>query len=310
MIITVTLNPALDKTIYVRNFALGLVSRVEEARLDPGGKGINVSKVIHNLGGRSVAMGIVGGAAGEFIRDQLDQMNIQNDFVFSRAETRTNLKIVDPVLHTCTDINESGAPVTPQLLAEVWEKLSDLVSAGDTVVISGKNPPEMPDNLLSEWITALKQEGVTVALDTVGMPMKIGVAAAPTIIKPNDAELEALCERTFSTREEIVAAARKVIETGVRYVVVSMGEDGALFVSEDEVLHAHGVEVPVSSTVGAGDAMLASVVMYLEQGLSWEKIAINAVAVSAANVMCSGTQAATLADIAPLIERVHVERLL
>ncbi len=309
MIITVTLNPALDKTVLVRNFEVNHVCRVEEARLDPGGKGINVSKVIHSLGGRSVAVGVVGGAAGEYIRDQLDLMGIRNDLVFSRTETRTNLKIVDPDRHTNTDINEPGAPLTVQELQEVWEKLSDLINPGDTVVFAGKNPPGMADQQLAEWITLLKQEHVKVALDTVGMPMKIGVAAGPTVIKPNQAELEELCETELPDREALVAAARKVVANGVEIVVVSLGADGALFVRADEALHAHGVSVPVGSTVGAGDAMMASILWDLERGLGWEELAVRAVAVSAANVMCSGTQPAAAKDMEPLLYQVRVERI-
>lgn len=309
MIITVTLNPALDKTIVVRNFTVDHVCRVEESRLDPGGKGINVSKVLQNLGGRSVAMGIIGGAAGEYIRDQLDLMGIRNDFVFSRTETRTNMKIVDPVNHTNTDINEPGAPVSTANLLEIWEKISDLANPGDTVVFAGKNPPGMPDQQLAEWITQLKAQGIHTALDTVGMAMKIGVAAGPTVIKPNSAELEELCEKELPTREDLVAAAQKVVANGVTYVVVSLGEDGALFVSAGQVLHAHGVRVSVGSTVGAGDAMLASFLWDLEQGSSLEEAAARAVAVSAAKVMCSGSQPAPMESVLPLIPQVRVERL-
>ena len=309
MIITVTLNPALDKTIHVNQFQVDRVCRVEDARLDPGGKGINISKVLHSLGARSVAVGIVGGAAGEYIRDQLDLMGIRNDLVFSRTETRTNLKIVDPVCRTCTDINEPGAAVTASELQEIREKLSDLINPGDTVVFAGKNPPGVSDQLLAEWITWLKEEGVRVALDTTGMAMKIGVAAGPTVIKPNQAELEELFETELPDRNALVAAARKVVANGVEYVVVSLGEDGALFVKADEAFHAHGIPVEIRSTTGAGDAMLASILLDLEHGLSWEELATRAVAVSAANVMCSGTQPATLEDILPLLDRVRVERL-
>ncbi len=309
MIVTVTLNPALDKTIVVHEFAVDRVCRVERSRLDPGGKGINISKVLHGLGGRSVAVGIVGGASGEYIRDQLDVMGIRNDFVFSRKETRTNLKVVDPVRHTTTDINEPGTEVTASELQEIWEKLSDLVGPGDTVAFAGKNPPGVSDQLLAEWITRLRGLGVRTALDTVGMAMKIGVAAGPTVIKPNEAELEELCEKELNGRAELLAAARRVVANGVERVVVSMGPEGALFVKADEALYAGGVEVPVGSTVGAGDAMLASVLWDLERGLSWEETAARAVAVSAASVMRDGTQAVTAEEVAPLVEQVRVERL-
>ena len=256
-----------------------------------------------------MAVGIAGGAAGEYIRDQLDLMGIRNDLVFSRRETRTNLKIVDPVRRTNTDINEPGAPVTAAELQEVWEKISDLISPGDTVAFAGKTPPGLADGQLAEWITALRQEGVRVALDTVGMAMKIGVAAGPTVIKPNVMELSELCEAPLPDRAAQLAAARKVAANGVEHVVVSLGSGGALFVHNGSALHAHGVRVPVGSTVGAGDAMMASILWDLERGLPWETVAARAVAVSAANVMCSGTQPASPEDIEPLLEQVRVELL-
>lgn len=309
MIITVTLNPALDRTVRVPRFAVGCVNRVDETRMDPGGKGINVSKVLHALGGESIAMGIVGGSTGEFIRDQMDQLGIRNDFVFVRAETRTNLKVVDPERGTNTDINEPGVPVERPALMEIWEKLCAAAKPGDTVLFAGKNPPGVPDGQLADWITKLRQSGVHVALDTVGMAMKIGVAAGPSLIKPNEAELEELCEAPMQTVDAKIAAAQHVAANGVEHVVVSMGAEGALFVSGKQVIRAYGVNVPVASTVGAGDAMLASVLMDLEHGRSWEEIAARAVAVSAANVMCSGSQPAGLSMIEPLIGKVRVERL-
>ena len=308
MIITVTLNPALDKTVLVRNFAVSRVCRVEQSRLDPGGKGINVSRVLHGLGGRSVAMGIVGGAAGEYIRDQLDLLGVRNDFVFSRQETRTNLKVVDPDRGTTTDINEPGTAVTAGELQEVWEKLGDLANPGDTVVFAGKNPPGVSDQLLAEWITRLRDQGVRTALDTVGMAMKIGVAAGPTVIKPNEAELEELCEKELPDVPALLDAARRVVANGVERVVVSRGAEGALFVKADEALLASGVPVPPGSTVGAGDAMLASVLWDMERGLDWEETAIRAVSVSAAAIVC-GIHAVTAADAAALAKQVRIQRL-
>ncbi len=256
-----------------------------------------------------MAVGIVGGAAGEYIRDQLDVLGIRNDLVFGRQETRTNLKVVDPVRHTCTDINEPGVPVTAGELQEIWEKLNDLVNPGDTVVFAGQNPPEMSDQQLAQWIMQLKAQGVRTALDTVGMAMKIGVAAGPTVIKPNEAELEELCEMELPTRADLAAAARRVVANGVDRVVVSMGAEGALFVKADEAFFARGLEVPVGSTVGAGDAMLASVLWDMERGLSWEETAARATAVSAAAVMTAGTQPGGAEAVAALLEQVRVEPL-
>lgn len=309
MIITVTLNPALDRTIVAPNFAVDRVCRAASSRLDPGGKGVNVSRAVNRLGGRTAALGVAGGAAGEYIRDQLDLLGIRNDFVFVREETRTNLKIVDPERHTNTDLNLPGAPVGVEALQELWQKLCDLAEPGDTVVFAGKNPPDLPDQQLADWIGQLKPQGIRTALDTVGMAMKIGVAAGPTVIKPNALELAELCETELPTRKALADAARRVVDNGVAHVVVSLGADGALFADESGVLHAHGVRVPVGSTVGAGDAMLASVLLDLERGEPKEAMAARAVAVSAACVARPGTEPAGWEEIEPLIPQVHIEQL-
>ena len=150
MIITVTLNPALDKTVTLPGFAVNTVNRVQKIRLDPGGKGINVSKTVKALGGNTLSIGILGGASGGYIKSALDRMNLPNDMVITGEATRTNIKIVDPVLMTNTDINEAGGPVSQQMLLAVWEKLTNVVKPGDTVVFAGKNPPGMEDGLMAD----------------------------------------------------------------------------------------------------------------------------------------------------------------
>ena len=148
MIITVTLNPALDKMVILPGFAVNTVNRVQSIRLDPGGKGINVSKSVQALGGKTLAITALGGGSGGYIKAALDALGLPNDPVITDQVTRTNLKIVDPVLGTNTDINEPGKPLSQQALDSIWEKLSRAVQPGDTVVFAGKNPPEMADDLL------------------------------------------------------------------------------------------------------------------------------------------------------------------
>lgn len=155
MIITVTLNPALDKTVILPGFAVNTVNRVSATRLDPGGKGINVSKVVKALGGKTLVLGVLGGAAGGYIQASMDEMSLPNDMVLTGEVTRTNIKIIDPLLQTNTDINEAGSPITEATLEAVWHKLTRAVKAGDTVVFAGKNPPGMSDSRLAEWVTRL-----------------------------------------------------------------------------------------------------------------------------------------------------------
>ncbi len=309
MIVTVTLNPALDKTVTLPGFAVNTVNRVQSIRLDPGGKGINVSKTVHSLSGKTLAICVLGGATGGYIKASLDELGIPNDVVLSADTTRTNLKIVDPVLRTNTDINEAGFPLTQETLQQVWDKICKTVQSGDTVVFAGKNPPGMADDQLALWTRKLKTMGVRVCVDTVGEPMLLAIREKPDIIKPNRTELSELLGRQIRTDEEVLQAAREILDMGVSLVVVSLGGDGAVFVTQKQQLRGYSPKVNVGSTVGAGDSMMAALAHYSAAGCSLEEIARRAVAVSAANVTMTGSQAPELTDILPLIERVRIETI-
>ena len=309
MIITVTLNPALDKTLTLPGFAVNTVNRVQNIRLDPGGKGINVSKTIKKLGGKTLCLGVLGGAPGGYIKAALDNMSLPNDFVITEESTRTNIKIVDPVLGTNTDINESGSPVSEQTLQQVWDKLFSVVKPGDTVVFAGKNPPEMQDQLIAEAVEKLKKLDVRVCVDTVGEAMQLALKAGPDIIKPNKEELSDLMGRRLSSVQEVLCAAQELVDSGIGLVAVSMGADGAVFVTKDSVLRGYCPKVSVASTVGAGDAMMAALAHYTAAGCSLEETARRSIAVATASVMCSGSQPAELDKILPLIDKVRIERI-
>lgn len=309
MIFTVTLNPALDKTVMLPGFAINTVNRVQQIRLDPGGKGINVSKTVQALGGQTLCLGVLGGAAGGYIKMALDQMALPNDMVITGDVTRTNIKIVDPVLKTNTDINEPGSPLSRETLQAVWDKLAVRVQAGDTVVFAGKNPPQMADDLLADWVRELKSRHVRVCVDTVGQPMRLALAEKPDIIKPNQQEFSEVMQTHLQTESEIIHAARSLVEQGgIGLAVVSMGSEGAVFVTKDLVLRGYSPKVSVASTVGSGDAMMAALAHYSAVGCSLEEIARRSLAVAAATVTCDGSQAARLDQILPLIDKVRIER--
>lgn len=309
MIITVTMNPALDKTVTLPGFAVNTVNRVQHVRLDPGGKGINVSKAVKALGGQTLAMGVLGGAPGSYVKAALDMLGLPNDFVVTAEPTRTNVKIIDPILETNTDINEPGSPISEETLEKVWEKLSAVVKPGDTVLFAGKNPPAMPDDRIALWMKRLRSLGARICVDTVGEPMRQALAVCPDIVKPNKAELSELMGRELRTPDEILDAAQELANSGIGLVAASMGEEGAVFVTKDRALRAYSPKVPVVSTVGAGDAMMAALTHYSAAGCSLEEIARRAVAVSAAAVMQDGSQAADMRTILPLFDRVELSVL-
>ena len=158
MIITVTLTPALDKTVILPGFRVDQVNRIQSLRLDAGGKGINVSKVLRALGTDSLATGILGGGTGRYIENSLREMGIASDFVWVEQETRTNLKVVDPQKHTNTDINEPGAPVGADVIEAVYRKVEAAASPGDIVVLAGKAPAGTPDTVFADWIARLREK--------------------------------------------------------------------------------------------------------------------------------------------------------
>ena len=309
MIYTVTLNPALDKTVEIPGMALDTVNRITAMRTDPGGKGINVSKVIAKLGGTSVALALLGGGTGRAIADALEEMGLRCELQFVEGETRTNLKVVDPVNHTNTDLNEPGISVTPAVLDGLLDRLIGLLQPGDLVVLSGSLPKGAPGDTYYTWVARCKEAGAKVFLDADGALLAEGLRAAPDLVKPNQDELSRLVGHPLETVEELAGAAGALLADGVQKVVVSMGGKGALYVTRDTVLYAEGLKVPVGSTVGAGDSVVAALAVAETQGLSLEDTVRLSTATGAANVMCSGSQAAERSVIEELMPQVVFHRL-
>ena len=304
MIVTVTLTPALDKTVVIPNFRTDEVNRIVSLRLDPGGKGINVSKGLHSLGMDSLATGILGGDTGRYIENSLRGLGIACDFAWTDHDTRTNLKVIDPVLHTNTDINEAGMPVGQDVLETVYRKIETAVRRDDIVVFAGKAPAGAADTIFAEWTERLNRKGVRVCLDADGGLLIEGAKAKPALIKPNDAELSRLTGRSFESIDEIAASARELTADGIETVAVSLGGDGALFVKGDTALRGRGLKVEVQSTVGAGDSMMAALAYGAASGMSFRDTCALALAFSAAAVTTPGTQPAEMDYVNELLKQV------
>lgn len=309
MIITITFNPALDKTVEIDNFNLDKVNRISSIRLDAGGKGINVSKVIKVLGGESKAVGILAGRTGDYIKRYLDSEKIENDFIFIEGETRTNIKIIDKFNHTNTDVNECGPKVSEEELQKLWNKLSGNLTSEDIVIFSGSIPGNLSKGTYGEWISKIKEKGAKTILDADGEVLKIGINSAPYLIKPNIHEIESMFEKKVRSIEEVVVFSKSIIESGVETVAVSLGKVGAIFVNKEYSIYAHGIETEVKSTVGAGDSMVAALAYSIDKGYSFEKAAKLAVATGTANVMTSGTEPGKLETIIMLEKQVKLEYL-
>ena len=308
-IYTVTLNPALDKTVQVPNFAVDQVNRITWLRQDAGGKGINVSKVIAKLGGESTAIAVLAGQTGKWIADTLSENNIKVQTISVPGETRTNLKVVDTEGGTNTDINEPGPEITDTVLDQALADVIAETSAGDIVVLSGSLPRGAASDTYGRWTRALRDAGLKVYLDADGAALSAGLEQKPYFTKPNDHELSAMLGRELADVDAIAAAASEFVAGGINTVCVSMGGNGAVYATADEVWYAGPVKVQVGSTVGAGDSVVAALAFADAQGLSTEDALRLAMATGAANVMESGTQAAERSVMDSLIEKVQLTRL-
>lgn len=309
MIYTVTLNPALDKTALVPSLKVDGVNRVAALRRDAGGKGINVSKVVAKLGGQTEAWAILAGNTGEWVRSALEADGIGVRSIAAQGETRTNLKVVDPEAGTHTDINEPGPEVTDAMLDAMLDALVAVAPTGSIVVIAGSLPRGVRPETYAIWTRHLGEAGLRVFLDADGEALACAIEAGPHLIKPNEVELSGIVGHELRTPEEAAVAARGLARRGVARVVVSMGGQGAVFCTADEAWHAGTVKVPVGSTVGAGDSVVAAIAYAESLGMDLEETMRLAMATGAANVMESGTQAAERSVVDSLVGKVVLRRL-
>ena len=309
MIKTVTLNAAIDKTVEVQDFRLGAVNRISKHQLDAGGKGINVSKVIRALDGESIVVGVLAGGNGDFIQAEMERRGIAHDFLFVQGETRTNLKVVDPMNSTFTDINEPGNKISEAELKQLEEKIFKDLDSDASLVLSGSVPSSVPTSIYRQWLERAKALGGKTFLDADGELLREGLKANPFLVKPNLYELEHLVGHKLSRLEDVAEAARNLLRQGAEMLVVSLGSEGALFAYQDQVIHAEGLPVEVKSTVGAGDAMVAALTLvpagedYLTRAVRWS------IATSAAQVTSPGTQPPELSKVLSYLDQVRYHHL-
>jgi tagatose 6-phosphate kinase len=308
MITTITLNVAIDKAYVVEDFAKNTVTRVLKCTNTAGGKGLNVSKVIKLCGEDIVATGFVGGHAGAYVEDLLSEHNITTDFVHTKSETRSCINILAND-GSSTEFLEPGAPVTSEEVSEFYTKIEQLISQSDVITMSGSVPKGVNTTIYADLITKIKAQGKKVIMDTSGELLVNGIKACPTLIKPNSEELEALLNIKISNRSEVIEAAKQLQSTGIEYVVVSLGGDGALVVCKEGVFHGKPPKITPVNTVGCGDSMVGAFAVALTRNLPIEDALRYAVAVSAANALTMATGSFEVSDMEEILPKVVVERL-
>lgn len=296
MIVTVTPNPSIDRTVTVENLQMGEINRTLDTRVDPGGKGVNVSRALSANGVPTLAVVPLGGPDGRLLATLLESAGVAHRDVPLTGTTRTCVAVVDPSGVT-TKINEGGPSLTPDELASLRSTVLDAAQTDSWLALCGSLPPGAPDSWFADVIAAHPGR---VAVDASGNGFKEAVAAGPDLIKPNREELEELVGRELPTLGDVLEAAATVVADGVHMVVVSLGSDGAVAVTADGHWFASAtVSVPLS-TVGAGDCLLAGLLQALENGASAPSALAEAVAWGSAAVSLPGSQVPGPTNIATI----------
>ncbi|MUG85248.1 1-phosphofructokinase [Paenibacillus timonensis] len=253
-IYTVTLNPSIDYIVEVDGLQLGGLNRMTRDLKLPGGKGINVSRVLKRLGADTTAMGFLGGFTGDFIEEFLRDEAINADFVrIGDGDTRINIKLKHGEE---TEINGGGPAITGEEANALVEKLS-LLRKGDLVILAGSLPPSLPGDFYEQLIRRCRMQGAEFVIDTTGEPLRRALAYQPLLAKPNHHELAELFGVVIETREQLITYGRRLLEEGAQHVLISMAGEGALFITGNEVYHANVPPGKVRNSVGAGDSMIA-----------------------------------------------------
>lgn len=306
-IITLTLNPALDKSIEVPELVPEKKLRSLNVKVEPGGGGINVSRALHKLEGNSEAVYLSGGFTGKQFEKLLTEEGVASIALNISGDTRENFIVVDAKSHQQYRFGMEG----PEVSESEWQQALDHISKQDNVsyiVASGSLPPGVPADFFGKLAIIAKQKNARLIADTSGEPLKYAVHEGLFMIKPNLDELATLNEKKELDHNEIISAARKIIANGgCEVMVVSMGKDGAILITDKENILVTPPAVKVNSTVGAGDSMVAGMVLALSKKWDWESVLRYGVAAGTSATMNHGTELCKKEDTDQMFEKMKSE---
>jgi len=314
MIVTLTLNPSLDLTVRLKQIDYKDINRVREIQKDPGGKGINISRIISRLGGKTRIFGFLGGYTGKKIKELLDQEGVANNFIRISGENRSNITIDLPEESRQIKINEDGPRITGNEIEPLMDKLSDL-SSRDFLIMSGSIPPGLPANLYAKIIGIMHRRGVKVALDADGEALYQGLKAGPYLIKPNVYEAQRLLYRLtgrkiiISSEDSFIDAAATLGKCGAEIVIISWGPKGIVVVRKDKFWRSYPPLNLKYTGVGAGDAVVAGFVYALSKNNSIEECIRWGIACGTASALQKGTRLCRAVDVRNLLRKVVVQQV-
>ncbi len=299
MVLTVTINPSVDKTYILKNFEPYSVNRAQRVMLNAGSKGINVSRVSRILGRETFALGFVGGANGDILLKKLNEEGIKHNLIHAENfETRLNVKIMDLSLRKVTDLNEQGDPVSESDYELFVESFENEVKNCRVVAICGSLLPEMSKRAYFELAKIAAKYDKPVFFDCGGSILRESIKASPYCVKPNIDEFEEMLGKSDLTDEQIVEECRKIVQNyGVKSIVVTLGADGAIGVTEKEAHKIIPPHVSVTSTVGAGDAFLAGMCHAYIKGMDFTKQMVLGTSCASAKVTKEGNDVPSLIEL-------------
>ncbi len=312
MILTVTLNSAIDRTIAVPNFRQGRRHRAVEASTVAGGKGVNVARALKLLGRPVIATGLAGGPTGARLMERLAEESILTDFTWIGGESRTNIAVVDPTSGEQTEINERGPDVSAEERDRFLSKLLYLARGAKICVIAGSLPPSIPPEFCNTIITALKELGVEAIVDTEGDALHESLRAGPAAITPNATEAEEVVGHEFNDREELLAGVRGLVELGAEEAIITSENGCVAITGNGESRRAYEVTAPAVepvSTVGSGDAFVAGYVAARYEGGSSRDCLAYGVAAGAESTQHFGAGSIDREETEHILESVEIADL-
>ena len=309
MILTITLNASIDKTVKIENFKVGQINRVDKPIEMAGGKGLNVTRALKSFNLDSIATGFIGGISGERLRKLLNDDNINHNFYQIEDQTRSCLAIVDHKNQSITEINENGPFISENEIQGLYKKIEEMSSKVKLAVISGSVPRSLSENVYSEIIKICKNNNVLTILDASGIHLKNGIGAYPYIIKPNQFEAEELLGFNLISEEDYFKAINFLTHY-CQIAVVTLEDNGCIIGTKSEIFHLRPPKVKVINSVGCGDSFLAGMLYAIFNNLSLEKIGIYGIATGTANTLTETAGLCNLDDINNILKSVEVKKLL
>jgi len=308
LIITVTLNPAIDRILYVPSFRTGEINRALKTFVDAGGKGINVSKAVKSLGGDTIALGFIAGKNGRFIKDNLSSYGIEHHFVEVPGESRVNIKIY------CgngshTDINEPGFNTSEANFNLLLSRLKGYLHPGNIVVISGSTPPNFPQEYYAKLCSAVTESKIPLVIDADGDRLSHSLGARPSFVKLNTQELSEITGTPVTTPESALPEARMLMQRGARGVLVSFLPGGILYLEGDEAFYAEAPPVEIQNTIGSGDALVGALSHAIEQKMTREATIKYVLSTAMASALLESSAVVSRRDVLNIYEKVRLRTL-